>query len=357
VTSPFDPRSVLCPTPDCPGNGAAGEIRIHSRKERRFKCRRCRRTFAATRDTPFYRLHHPSEVLTVVLALLAHGCPVQAIVFAFGLHEDTVRAWLLRGGKQARAVQEGLVQQGRVAEEHIQADELWVRLRRGRVWQALAIAATSRLWLAGEVAVHRDQALIDALARRVRRSLAHGHILVCVDGLASYVGAFQELFLERTRAVGARFWELALPDGFLMGQLVKQQRGRRLVGVTRRAVVGTIERIEARLLATGTGTVLHTAYIERLNSTFRCSWAHLARRSRSLADQEATLVAGMYLVGAAYNFCRPHASLSLPLETPSGARRWQARTPAMAAGLTDRRWSMADPLWWRPLATITPPDG
>jgi transposase-like protein len=356
VTTPFDPRRVLCPTPDCPGNGAAGEIAVHSREERRFKCRRCGRTFAATTGTPFYRLHHPVSLMTVVLALLAHGCPVQAIVFAFGLHEETVRAWLLRGGEQARRVQEGLVQQGRVDEAHVQADELWVRLRRGRVWQALAIAATSRLWLAGQIAVCRDQQLIDRLVHQVRRSLAHGRVLVCVDGLASYVGAFQDLFLERAQDVGARFGLLALPDGFLLGQLVKRRQGRRLVEITRRAVVGTLQQIEARLLATGTGAVLHTAYIERLNSTFRCSWAHLARRSRSLADQEATLVAGMYLVGATYNFCRAHDGLRLA--APSGAgRRWRERTPAVAAGLADHRWSMTELLWWRPIPALTPPDG
>jgi transposase-like protein len=355
VTTPLDPRRILCPTPDCPGNGAAGEIAVHSRQERRFECRRCGHTFAATAGTPFYRLHHEVGLMTVVLALLAHGCPAQAIVFAFGLHEETVRAWLLRGGTQGRRVQAALVQQGRVEEEHIQADELWVRLRRGRVWQALAIAATSRLWLAGHIAVRRDQELIDRLVHQVRRSLAHGHVLVCVDGLASYVGAFQDFFLERTWAFGSRFWQLELPDGFLLGQLVKQHRGRRLVGVTRRAVVGTIERIEARLAATGTGSVLHTAYIERLNSTFRCSWAHLARRSRSLADQEASLIAGMYLVGAAYNFCRPHASLRV--ETACGRRRWRERTPAMAAGLTDHAWSMAELLWWRPPLALGLPAG
>src|SRR5437762_1330730 len=82
-----------------------------------------------------------------------------------------------------------------------------------------------------------------------------------------------------------------LPSGLLLGQVIQERRGRKLVSVTRRAVVGAIEQIEARLQATGTGSQIHTAYIERLNSTFRCSWAHLARRSRSLADQQATLVA------------------------------------------------------------------
>ena len=61
---------------------------------------------------------------------------VQVSVFAYGLHEDTVRAWLERGGQQAQRVQEHLVHNGAVDEVHVQADELWVRLRRGRVWPA-----------------------------------------------------------------------------------------------------------------------------------------------------------------------------------------------------------------------------
>lgn len=350
MTHPIDRHQLLCPTPDCPGNGAAGEIVVHSRRERRFKCRRCGHTFAATTGTPFYRVHHATEVMVIVLALLAHGCPVQAIVFAYGLHEDTVRTWLLRGGAHAQQVHQHLIQAGRVDEVHVQADELWVKLRRGRVWQALSLAVSSRLWLAGQISATRDQALIDRLVQQTRASLAHGHVLVCVDGLASYVSAFQYAFWERTQVLGAGIRRLALPSGFLLGQVIKRRAKRKVVEVTRHAVIGTFEQITARLVSTHTGTQIHTAFIERLNSTFRCSWAHLARRSRSLADQEDTLVAGMYLVGTVYNLCRVHATLRL--EAPDRQRRWQERTPAMAAGLTDHCWTMAALLWWRPPATL-----
>src|SRR5262249_61820 len=43
-----------------------------------------------------------------------------------------------------------------------------------------------------------------------------------------------------------------------------------------------------------------------------------------------------------YNFCLPHASLRVPLPQPlptngtGSAKTWRPRTPAMAAGLTDR---------------------
>jgi hypothetical protein len=51
-----------------------------------------------------------------------------------------------------------------------------------------------------------------------------------------------------------------------------------------------------------------------------------------------------------YNFCLPHTSLRLPLPPPlptngtGSAKMWQLRTPAMAAGLTDRVWTWREVL-------------
>ena len=60
-----------------------GNIGIHSRKDRRFICTQCRKTFAATYGTVFYRLRTAGDLVALILTLLAHGCPVQAIVVAF----------------------------------------------------------------------------------------------------------------------------------------------------------------------------------------------------------------------------------------------------------------------------------
>jgi hypothetical protein len=63
------------------------------------------------------------------------------------------------------------------------------------------------------------------------------------------------------------------------------------------------------------------------------------------------LEAGMWLVGAAYNFCTPHANL--------GAMEGKAvrdRTPAMAAGITRRCWSVGELLCYHiPPPRWTPP--
>ena len=71
--------------------------------------------FAETVGTPFYRLHKPAELAVLVLTLLSHGCPTQAIVAAFGLDERTVARWLAGAGVHCRRVHEHLVEQGKVA--------------------------------------------------------------------------------------------------------------------------------------------------------------------------------------------------------------------------------------------------
>ena len=44
------------------------------------------------------------ETVTRVVTLMAHGCPLQAIVVAFGVDERTVADWLRRAGVQGQAI-------------------------------------------------------------------------------------------------------------------------------------------------------------------------------------------------------------------------------------------------------------
>jgi hypothetical protein len=141
--------------------------------------------FAATPDTPFYRLHKPPELAVLVLTLLCHGCPTQAIVAAFGLDERTVARWFLEAGRHCQRVHEHLVERGQVDLQHVQADELWVKQVGGKVWMALALAVPSRLWLGGVISRHRDLPLVTRLVQRVLACAVTRAILVCVDGLAS----------------------------------------------------------------------------------------------------------------------------------------------------------------------------
>ncbi|MGH8065515.1 MAG: transposase [Candidatus Entotheonellia bacterium] len=339
----MNPQTPWCHNTQCPARGQQGHgnIRVHSRAEQRYRCTTCGQTFAATQESPFYRLRTAADVVTIVLTWLSPGCPTQAMVAAFGLDERTVAAWLTRAGQHCQRVHQHMVQQGRVDLQHVQADELWGKLVGRRVWLAMALAIPSRLWLGGVISPQRDRVLITTLVQMIRsggRSLA---ILVCVDGLTSSVTAFLRVFRQPVRTGRRGRPRLVLEAGRLIGQMVKRYVRRRVVGVERRVVRGTAEAITAGLVATGGGRGINTAYIERLNATFRSALAVLARRGRAIAHTEAVLTAGMWLVGGTYHFCWLHDSLRIA--APAGACwKWQERTPAMAAGLTDHRWTMLE---------------
>jgi hypothetical protein len=285
-------------------------------------------------------------VIIQVLTLVAYGCPVPAIVAAFGFQARTVRAWGQAAGGHCERVHQQQVQQPRLLGQ-VQADELRAKVQGQVLWLAMAIAVPARLWLGGVVSAHRDTALIRTLAERVRTCLQEGPLLVCADGLAAYLGAFRRALRSRRPTGRCGRPRLVAWEAVVLGQVVKRCEGRRVVEVLRQVAVGTWERAQELLTRTQGQGVLNTAYIERLNATFRARLALLCRRTRQLGRKPEWLHAAVYLLGTVYNFCSTHASLMLPEGTP--------RTPAMAAGITDHPWSMAELLWhrvppppWRP---------
>ncbi len=340
----MDPQTVFCPNSDCPARGQVGKgnIGIHTRKEARYICHQCHKTFSATKGTPFYRLHHPDERMTLVVTLLAYGCPPQAIVAAFALDERTVSDWQRRAGQHCEAVHQELVQQPRDLGQ-VQADELRVKQQGQIVWVAMALQVTTRLWLGAMLSPQRDLALIIALMQQVRACALCRPLLFCVDGFRAYVGAIQAVFREAVPRGGPgrppwRPW-----DGILIAQVVKQYAHGHVIDVVRRIVQGAEPQVQSLLRGTQQGGVINTAYIERLNATFRARLAGLGRRSRSLLRQMPPLHHGVYLIGSIYNFCTYHQSLRLALAVGrAGRRHWVPRTPAMAAGITDHCWTVQE---------------
>jgi transposase-like protein len=259
----MDPTTVFCPNGHCHARGQTGQgnIGIHSQKEQRFICHECHKTFSARKGTVFYRLRTSAETVALVVTLLAYGCPVQAIVAAFGFDERTVAAWWARAGRQGQAVQESLVERPRDLGQ-VQADELRVKKQGGIVWIALAMMVKTRLWLGGEVSEQRDMPLIRRLIERVRHCAAHRPLLVCTDGLVSYIRAIRETFRDPVHTGQGGRPRLRPWRNILIAQVVKRYERRRVVETDRRIVDGTPARVETlRHRSQGDG-VINTAYIE-----------------------------------------------------------------------------------------------
>jgi len=343
----MDPTTVCCPNRHCPARGQTGmgNIGIHAQQDQRFICHECQKTFSATTGTALYRLRTAAETVRLVVPVRAHGCPVQAMVAALRFDERTLAAWWARSGRQGQAVHAYLVEPPRALGQG-QADELRVKQQGGLVWRARAMRVRTRLGLGGEVSAPRDLPLMRRLSARVRRCAAQHPLLLCTDGVVSYIRAMRETFRAPVHTSTGGRPRVRPWRHVLIAQVVKRYERRRVVDTERRLVDGTPARGETRRRRSQGDGVMKTAYSERLHATFRERLAPLARRCRALARQTLTLHAGMFVVGTVSNFCTPHESL----------HAGQRTTPAMAAGITDHGWTMPELLSLHvPLPRWAPP--
>lgn len=342
---PMNTSLQFCPTLTCSARGQTGQgnIRVHDRGRERYRCRLCGHTFAARRGTMLEGLGKPTELIVTVVTLLAYGCPLQAIVHAYGLDERTVANWRDRAGSHCQRVHHAIIEQGSLDLVHVQADEIRVKGRSLIAWMGLSMMVSTRLWLGGVVSRTRDTALADGMMTQARAcSQAVCALLVCTDGWAAYPNSIRRAFREKVKETAGRGRaRLHVWSELCIATVIKRAEKKRVVEVTRQMSYGCVEQAELLMKQSRGGTVLNTAYIERLNGTMRERLAALTRKCRHAAHRLGALHTGMYLIGCTYNFCFAHDELSC------GQDGWHACTPAMASGLTDHVWSVAELMGYR----------
>ena len=152
-------------------------------------------------------------------------------------------------------------------------------------------------------------------------------------------GGYEEAILETWGSVPAyRGWGRPAtrkqPDpGWQYVQVKKIRSGSRLLEVRVEVIFGEPERVLKTLGK-------HTAYIERSQLTSRQMNGRLVRKTLSFSKAYRGLHSSCVWEDAVYNWVRPHRSLRQRSSAPN--RRWDRRTPAMAAGLTDRCWQVRE---------------
>jgi transposase-like protein/IS1 family transposase len=342
---PMDTSLQFCPNERCLARGKVGEgnIRVHDRSRQRYRCQQCRCTFSARRGTMLEGLRKPTELIVIVVTLLAYGCPVQAIVHAYDLDERTVASWRDRAGTHCQQVHQALIEQGNLDLMHVQADEIRVKGRSMLAWMGLTMMVSTRLWLGGVVSRTRDTALADRMMAQVRAcSRTACALLVCTDGWAAYPNSICRAFRDKVKATAGRGrCCLRVWSELCIATVIKRAEKKRVVEVSRKMTRGS-EAEAARLLkASRGGSTLNTAFIERLNGTMRERLASLTRKCRHAARRLEALETGMYLIGCTYNFCFAHHALSKTPHNGDGC------TPAMAAGVTDHLWSIQEVLTYK----------
>jgi IS1 family transposase len=326
----------------------------HGRAERiqTFRCQACRTTFSARRHTPLYRLKTPSHQIAMVLSALAEGLDASAAERVFGYRQATITTWLIRAGEHTQTLHEHCFRN--LQFPHLQLDELRTRLRNAKqvLWLWLAIDPLTKILPVLQLGP-RTQNAAHRVIHSLLQILAPGCLPVFTsDGLNVYFYALTAHF-GHWRGVGRRGpkalrWQVAA--GLIYGQVKKNYRRRKLVRVTPVMRLGTEADLKGALQRLGLSGRLNTAFIERVNLTVRHGVAALARRTWATSQQSPHLLAHLQWWRAYYHFVRPHTSLRVRLVQPRErggnrlAQRYRQRTPAMAAGKTNRRWTAGEVL-------------
>jgi hypothetical protein len=122
-------------------------------------------------------------------------------------------------------------------------------------------------------------------------------------------------------------------SGWQYLQVVKQRENGRVVGTGLRVIFGDEEEVLALLGKS-------TAYIERTHLTMRLFNGRLVRKTLAFSKLVEMYRASAIWEDLVYNLARPLKTLRL--EVNDSRRRWQPRSPAMAAGLSDRIWTVKE---------------
>jgi IS1 family transposase len=372
----IDTTGQFCPQAACSYHGWVdfGNLRANGhpngRRWRQLVCLGCRGYCLETVGTPFHAKQVEPDKLVWAIAALAEGLGIRAVARVFEVDPNTVLGGLVEAAEHLETFTRYHLRDLHV--EQMQMDELFAWLsavKEGEVTETEAIKRLSRsphgVWVAMDpvckliLAVDvgdRTLAMAQRLVHQITQVLAPERApLFLTDGFREYLTALvthdgEWIQPERRQAKGPQPKPRWMPvPGLLYAQVGKSYRRRRITAVTHRVVFGARETIESILAKRG--WKINTSLIERLNLEFRQHVAAIGRRVNTLCKHEAGLRQQLAIFHTYHNFVLPHASLRLPLSDPTDAmdstKRWKSRTPAMAAGLTDRVWSLREVLMFR----------
>ncbi len=270
----------------------------------------------------------------------------------FGYRQATITTCLSRAGEQAQTLHERCFRN--LWLPHLQLDELRTRLRSYKqvLWLWLAMDPCTKILPVLQLGP-RTQNMAHLLIHSLRQLLAPGCLPLCTsDGLNVYFYASRSPFWTVAQGLSPRAacTSVAGGGGLDLRPGEKSYRRRKVVRVTHVMRLGTEAALKVALQELGLSGRLNTAFIERVNLTVRHGVAALARRTWATAQQSPQLLAHLEWWRAYYHFVRPHAALRVALVQPRErgctlvAQRDLLRTPAMAAGRTNRRWTAREVL-------------
>lgn len=294
-------------------------------KIQRFKCMQCGKRFSPAQGTPFGAdVRLPASKVEMILHCLVEGNSVRGTARLCNVEKRTVLNMLTLAGEACERLQGERVRNVKVAD--LELDEVWTfvgckqkrltpeRVEAGMVGDAytfIGLERTSKLVVAWHLG-KRDRVNTEDFISKIRTATAPGRFDVSTDAFPCYEIAIDAGLYDRANhSHVVKMFSHHVETGR------ERYSPGHFVAVQKDAVSGTPDLGRAG-----------TSHVERKNGTLRQWCKRLTRLTYAFSKKWDNLKAALALHFAHYNFCRVHGSLRI--------------TPAMAAGITDHVWSLAE---------------
>jgi transposase-like protein/IS1 family transposase len=289
----------------------------------RFRCLTCRKTFSERPDRPLGDMRLPVDRALLCLHLLCEGNAIRAVERITGTEKKTILRLLVQVGEGCERLLAETVKA--VPVQDVQADELWTYIRckqgtrernkitdpdAGDAYCYIGIERHSKLVLAWHLGRRNTWDAHDFMAKLSRATA--GSFQLSTDGFSAYPNAVEY-------HLGARVDYAQVVKEFAQvgGEEGRRYAPPRLRGQEKITVSGAPD--EDRIC---------TSHVERANWTLRGHLRRFTRLSNGFSRKKTNLRAALAIYFAYFNFCRMHKAIRM--------------TPAMAAGIARKPWSLAD---------------
>jgi IS1 family transposase len=264
------------------------------------------------------------EKQEAIIHALVEGSSIRSVERMTGVHRDTIMRLSVNVGNACEALQRQMMRD--LTCERIELDEVWCYVGKkerhvrdaddnrlvGHFWTWVAIDADTKLvptYIVGKRDAATAQAFVSDLASRLTN-----RVQLSSDKLPHYIEAIEAAFgadVDYAQLVKSYEAEPMGPGRYSPPEVV---------GVEKRLVTGRPD-----------WKSISTSYVERQNLTMRMSMRRFTRLTNAFSKKLENLKAAVALHFAYYNLVRKHRSLGT--------------TPAVAAGVLNREWSLRELVW------------
>lgn len=287
----------------------------------RWQCVQCYITFSDVPEKPLGEMRLPIPKATQCIKLLMEGCSIRSTERITGVHRDTICNLIVTAGEHAKEVLESRIVDMKV--DDVEIDEIWgfVGMKEktrniryplsdevGDAWCFIGFEANTKLILSWHLG-KRTPIDTECFLEKVRATVADGFQMT-TDGFKPYPLAVSRVF-GRTVNYGQLIKQYGLSDDD------RRYSPPAIVSIDKKVIIGNPN--EDRIC---------TSYIERNNLTIRTFVRRMTRLTCAFSKKWENHEAALCLFFAYYNFCRKHSTIKA--------------TPAMAAGLTVKPWTVEE---------------